>query len=212
MSGAATSEWADFILEEVSFSAFPPGSRVLDVGCGSGDQLRMLREAGLDAIGVEPRRELVDSLVAEGYDVRQGVAEQLPFDDASCDGLICKVVVPYTDERKAVAEWARVLRPGSVARVSYHGAGYYVRYVVDGPGALLRIYGLRALVNTWWYATTEQRLPGFIGDTLYQSTKRLSRYYREFGFALERAAPAPLYRGKPVFIYHELRRLPTPSR
>jgi len=212
VSGAATSEWADFILDEFSFSAFPPGSRVLDVGCGSGDQLRMLRQAGLDAIGVEPRRELVDSLVAEGYDVRQGVAEQLPFDDASCDGLICKVVVPYTDERKAVAEWARVLRPGSVARVSYHGAGYYVRYVVDGPGALLRIYGLRALVNTWWYAATEQRLPGFIGDTLYQSTKRLSRYYREFGLELERAAPAPLYRRKPVFIYHELRRLPTPAR
>ena len=156
MSGAATSEWADFILDEFSFSAFPPGSRVLDVGCGSGDQLRMLRQAGLDAIGVEPRRELVDSLVAEGYDVRQGVAEQLPFNDASCDGLICKVVVPYTDERKAVAEWARVLRPGSVARVSYHGAGYYVRYVVDGPGALLRIYGLRALVNTWWYAATRR--------------------------------------------------------
>jgi SAM-dependent methyltransferase len=207
-----TSDWSDFILPGFDFSAFPPGSQVLDVGCGSGDQLRMLEQAGLGAIGVEPRQDMVDALVAEGFDVRRGVAEQLPLADGSCDGLICKVVVPYTDERKAISEWARVLRPGAPALVAYHGAGYYVRYVVDGPGLMPRIYGLRSLVNTWWYAATERRLPGFVGDTLYQSTKRLAEYYREFGLVLERAWPSPLYRGKPVFIYHELRRLATTAR
>lgn len=212
MSGTDTTDWSDFTLPDFSFSAFPPGSRVLDVGCGSGDQLRVLRQVGLDAIGVEPRRELVDALVAEGYDVRVGVAELLPFSDGSCDGLICKVVVPYTDERRAIREWARVLRPGGRARVIYHGAGYYIRYVENGPGLKPRIYGLRALVNTWWYAATDNRLPGFVGDTLYQSTKRLAEYYGQFGLALERASPAPLYRGKPVFIYHELRRLDARAR
>ena len=212
MSGADTTDWSDFTLPEFSFSAFPPGSRVLDVGCGSGDQLRMLRQAGLDAIGVEPRRELVDALVADGYDVRAGVAEQLPFSAGSCDGVICKVVVPYTDERKAIGEWARVLRPGGRARATYHGAGYYMRYLEHGPGLMLRVYGLRSLVNTWWYAATNQRLPGFVGDTLYQSTKRLMEYYAQFGLSLERVSPAPRYRGKPVFIYHELRRLDTPTR
>jgi hypothetical protein len=105
-----------------------------------------------------------------------------------------------------------VLRPGAVVRVAYHGAGYYLRYVIGGPRLLLRAYGVRSLVNTWWYALTDRRLPGFVGDTLYQSTKRLSRYYRDFGFALERQLPAPLYHGKPVFIYHELRRLDTDAR
>jgi SAM-dependent methyltransferase len=205
-------EWSDFTLPEFSFSDFPPGSRVLDVGCGAGDQLGMLRQAGVDAIGVEPRRELVDALVAKGYDVRCGKAEQLPISDGSCDGLICKVVVPYTDERRAIGEWARVLRPGAAARVTYHGAGYYIRYLVDGPGVMLRIYALRSLVNTWWYAATDQRLPGFIGDTLYQSSKRLAEYYRDFGLTLERVSPSPSYRGKPVFIYHELRRLDKPAR
>jgi SAM-dependent methyltransferase len=205
-------EWADFTLPDFSLSAFPPGSRVLDVGCGGGEQLKMLRQAGIDVVGVEPRRELVDALVAEGYDVRCGVAEQLPLSDASCDGLICKVVVPYTDERRAIGEWARVLRPGARARVIYHGAGYYARYLIAGPGLMFRIYALRSLVNTWWYAATKQRLPGFVGDTLYQSMKRLGKYYREFGLALESVSPSPLYRGKPVFIYHELQRLPEQSR
>ena len=98
--------------------------------------------------------------------------------------MICKVVVPYTDERRAIGEWARVLRPGARARVTYHGAGYYARYLIDGPGLMLRIYGLRSLVNTWWYAATDRRLPGFVGDTLYQSAKRLATYYREFDLVL----------------------------
>src|SRR5215207_9628115 len=99
-SGLDPTDWSYFTLPTFDFAAFPPGSRVLDVGCGSGEQLRMLRKKGIEAIGIEPRQEVVKTLVAEGYDVRRGVAEQLPLSDASCDGLICKVVVPYTDERK----------------------------------------------------------------------------------------------------------------
>jgi hypothetical protein len=60
--------------------------------------------------------------------------------------------------------------------------------------------------STWWYALTDRRLPGFVGDTIYQSAKRLADYYDEFGFMLEREAPAQTYGGKPVFIYHQLRR------
>ena len=39
-------------------------------------------------------------------------------------------------------------RPGGRARVTYHGAGYYLRYLENGPGLMPRIYGLRSLVNT----------------------------------------------------------------
>lgn len=194
----------DFILEEFSYSAFPRGARVLDVGCGSGQQLEALREAGFDAAGVEPCRDAVAELVAKGLDVRPGVAERLPFPDESFDGLICKVVLPYTDERQAVKEWARVLRPGGRVLACFHGAGYYARYLLSGPGAGYRFYGLRSLVNTWWLGITGHRLPGFIGDTIYQSNRRLVRYYREFGFRIERAPASPTYLGKPVFMYQQL--------
>ena len=212
MSGDAESEWADFIVRDFSYVAFAPGSRVLDVGCGNGEQLDNLRLMGLDAVGVEADQQLVDALVARGLHAIRGVAEQLPVESQSFDGLVCKVVLPYTDERKAVAEWGRVLRPGGRVRASYHGAGYYLRYLTSGPGLALRAYGARSLINTWWYAATDRRLPGFVGDTVYQSAKRLHEYYRKFGFALERVTPSPTYRGKPVFIYHELRRLEEPAR
>jgi SAM-dependent methyltransferase len=199
-------EWAGFIVEGFSFVDFAPGSRVLDVGCGSGEQLEDLRRAGLDPVGVEPSQDRVDEVAARGLVVHRGAAERLPIESQSVDGVVCKVVVPYTNERRAIAEWARVLRPGGRVLAVYHGAGYYLRYLTTGPGLAFRVYGARSLVNTWWYALTDRRLPGFVGDTLYQSAKRLADYYDEFGFELEREVPAPTYGGKPVFIYHRLRR------
>jgi SAM-dependent methyltransferase len=205
-------EWADFVVRDFSFVEFAPGSRVVDVGCGAGEQLEDLRRAGLDPVGVERSQSLVDEIKARGLPAVRGVAEQLPLDSQSVDGVICKVVLPYTDERKAIAEWARVLRPGGRVLAAYHGAGYYLRYLTKGPGLALRVYGARSLVNTWWYASTDRRMPGFLGDTIYQSAKRLAEYYDEFGFALERNVPAPRFGGKPVFIYHELRRVNRPSQ
>ena len=205
-------EWAKYVVRDFSFVDFAPGSRVVDVGCGDGEQLADLRRAGLDPVGVECSQSLVDEVNARGLAAVRGVAERLPLESQSVDGVICKVVLPYTDERKAIAEWARVLRPGGRVLASYHGAGYYLRYLANGPGLPKRVYGARSLANTWWYALTDRRLPGFIGDTIYQSVRRLAKYYDEFGFALERAVPAPRYAGKPVFIYHELRRLNRPRR
>lgn len=201
------SEWAGYILDEYRFAEFPAGARVLDVGCGAGEQLRLLRAAGCEPVGVDPAGPAVARLAAEGFDVREGAAEHLPFEDQSFDGLLCKVVVPYTDERRAIAEWGRVLRPGAPVCAVYHGAGYYLRYLFGGPAFVHRVYAVRALLNSWWYATSGRRIPGWIGDTLYQSTTRLERYYRDSGLALERETPSPTYRGKPVFIYHALRRL-----
>jgi SAM-dependent methyltransferase len=196
--------WADYIVEQFSYTAFPRGSRVLDVGCGGGDQLVALRDAGCDPVGVEPTASLVHELTARGFDVRHGYAEQLPVEDGSVDGVVCKVALPYTDERRAIGEWARVLRPGGRVRACYHGAGYYLRYLREGPGAATRIYAMRSLANSWWYSATGRRLPSFIGDTLYQSGARLASYYAANGFSLDRSWPARTYAGKPVFIYHEL--------
>ena len=53
-----------------------PGARVLDVGCGDGELLRLLAEArGVDGRGIELSREGVNECVAKGLAVIQGDAD-----------------------------------------------------------------------------------------------------------------------------------------
>src|SRR5260370_36482585 len=108
-------------------------------------------------------------------------AESLPFRDESCHGVLCKVVLPYTDERRAIAEIARVLAEGGVAVVYLHGLGYSLRYLLKPEGWKLSVYAARTIVNTIIYRLTGRRLPGSLGDTTFQSDRRRRRHYRSGG-------------------------------
>jgi SAM-dependent methyltransferase len=185
---------------------FPPGARVLDVGCGEGNQLLKLREAGHQVVGVEPWREVFPTLRAHRLAVAAGVAEALPIRSASCGAVLCKVVTPLTEERKAIAELGRVLRPGGLAYVIHHGAGFYLRYLLQAPKWQYRVYAVRGLVNSWFYALTGVRLPGWLGDTIYQSARRLRRAYGSAGLTLVEREPSRRFLGFPVFIADRLRR------
>jgi SAM-dependent methyltransferase len=202
----APCEWVGYIADDFTFTNYPPGARVLDVGFGWGQQLRELIDRGCQGVGIETDPTLVGRGGTAGLPVCQAVAEQLPFRTGIFDGVICKVVVPYTREAVAVEEIARVLRPGGIAHVSYHGAGYYLRYILNERNWKRRVYGARVLVNTWVYAVSGHRLPGFWGDTLYQSERRLRAHYRRAGLEVVRRHPSGRFLGLPVFIYHTLRR------
>jgi len=89
--GARAADWAE--LQEVQHTplyeavldrvAPAPGSRVLDVGCGSGVYCRLAVERGLAVSGLDATPELV-ALAARrvpGLDVREGEIETLPFPD-----------------------------------------------------------------------------------------------------------------------------------
>ena len=207
MTSIAETEWPGYIAEDFAFVDYPPGARVLDVGFGGGHQVRRLLSAGCRAFGIEVDPELTASGRAAGYAVSRAKAEEIPFRDAALDGLICKVVIPYTDEQRAIGEIARVLRPGGVARLSFHGLGYSLRYLIRDKNWKRRVYAVRVLVNTAIYALTGRRLPGFLGDTLYQSRRRLLQYYRRHGLELVDDRPATRFLGAPVFIYHTVRRI-----
>jgi SAM-dependent methyltransferase len=199
-------EWLGYINDEFAFDDFPVGSRVLDIGFGGGDQMRRVKMRGCLSVGLELDPQLARSGRQGGLSVCRAKAEQLPVRTAMMDGVVCKVVIPYTDESVAIAEIARVLRPGATARVSYHGPGYFLRYLLADPDWRVRFYGLRTIVNTLFYRVTGCRLRGFLGDTLYQSEQRLRRYYAQRGLDLVDSCPSATFAGAPVFIYHVLRR------
>jgi SAM-dependent methyltransferase len=183
-----------------------PGERVLDVGCGQGELMQVYADAGCEVTGVEIDPQLVAAHRAGGRSVELGTAESLPFADGSFDRVVCSVVLPYTDERRAVAEWARVLRPRGLALATCHGPGYGCYYLLHGDSLKRRIYGGRMLVNTGFYRLTSRRLPGFWGDTLCQGSRQLRRYYRECGMTLETEVVVDRCCGWPRFFGHAVRR------
>jgi SAM-dependent methyltransferase len=92
-----------------------PGATVLDLAAGTGKLTRALLAAGLDAVAVEPQASLREVLSAGiGPDrVLDGLAEAIPLADASVDAVTVGDAFHWFDQRAALAEIRRVLRPGA---------------------------------------------------------------------------------------------------
>lgn len=92
------------------------GSRVLDVGCGTGNYARALQEAtGCAISGIEPsdQMRLRAGSAATWSELVAGAAEVLPFPDGSFDLVYSTDVIHHVGDRAAYfAEAHRVLAPG----------------------------------------------------------------------------------------------------
>lgn len=96
----------------VRMLGLPAGSVVVDVACGTGDLCRMLRRAGLHAVGVDLSFGMLRHGRA-GPAVAQADAQRLPLADASVDGVTSGFALRNVADLPAVlAEMARVVRPG----------------------------------------------------------------------------------------------------
>ena len=95
------------------------GMSVLDVGCGPGGLTReLVRRVGPDAVAaIDPSPPFV-AAVRERFpevDVREGGAEELPFEDDLFDAaMACLVVAFMRDANAGIGEMARVTKPGGV--------------------------------------------------------------------------------------------------
>lgn len=91
-----------------------PGRRVLDLAAGTGKLTALLAPAGADLVAAEPvagmRRRLRQ--VLPGVPAVAAVAEALPFADASLDAVTVAQAFHWFDGPAAMAELARVVRPG----------------------------------------------------------------------------------------------------
>jgi ubiquinone/menaquinone biosynthesis C-methylase UbiE len=85
------------------------GARVLDIGCGPGTMVRTLRDRyGCDAVGIDRSAQMVEQARGAGGEFHVGVAEALPFDDASFDAVVMRMVSHLLDRPRAFAEARRV--------------------------------------------------------------------------------------------------------
>jgi methionine biosynthesis protein MetW len=101
------------------------GSRVLDVGCGDGELLKLLEARGVDGRGIELSREGVNECVAKGLAVVQGNADTdlADYPDDAFDYVILSQTLQATQHPRVVFE--HLLRIARHAIVSFPNFGHW---------------------------------------------------------------------------------------
>ena len=118
--------------------------RVVDVGCGTGGlTAELAARVGADNVaGIDPAGQFVAACREKvpGADVREGVAESLPWGDDEFDAALSSLVIAFMkDPDQGVREMARVVRPGGTVAVCMWDIAT----------------GGMAMLNTFWAAARE---------------------------------------------------------
>lgn len=138
-------------IQELSGRALA-GSRVADVGAGTGISTRQLRDRGAAVTAVELSGPMVRRLVADspGVTAVMGSANALPLRDASVDFVTLAQAWHWVETDRAVPEVLRVLKPGGALACFWNHA------VPSGP----------------WAGGYDERVKAFLGRDYHYGSGR----------------------------------------
>jgi ubiquinone/menaquinone biosynthesis C-methylase UbiE len=90
-----------------------PGRRLADVGGGTGNYARALRDEGWDPVVLDREPAMLARAAAKGLETIAADAQRLPLADASVDAaMLVSMLHHVEDPAAALAEARRILRPG----------------------------------------------------------------------------------------------------
>ena len=150
--------------------------RVLDVGCGAGQEmLPFVERTRAFCVGVDVAEKLGE--IGKGFfekaDAKNRVffvrsrGEGLPFATESFDVVLCRVALPYMNNQSAIAEIARVLKPNGIFLLKTHAPSFYfgmLRARVKLLSLKQLAYPLVCLAGGAWHSLTGKQLKGGIWD------------------------------------------------
>ena len=128
-----TQKTADFVsqydsvfggISDYFSEAFTDSARVLDIGCGSGRDLRILHEMGYSADGIDPCQEFVEYACSQNSQYGSSIsADFLPklstVKDNAYDAILCSAVIMHVPEEELF------------------DAAYSIRRILSEKGSLL---------------------------------------------------------------------------
>lgn len=95
--------------------ASQPRGRFLDVGCGSGQMVRLAGQLGWDAMGLEMDPLAVKTARLSGLNIQQGTSDQLVNHEGQLDAILCSHVLEHVHDPLAMlSQLKRALRPGGL--------------------------------------------------------------------------------------------------
>jgi len=155
--------------KQALFATLDAGAKdVLELGIGTGPNLKYYRP-GTRVVGVEPN-EYMDEYAREkaealglSLELRRGVGEALPLEDASVDVVVGTLVMcTVADPARVLAEVARVLRPG--------GQYLFIDHVAADPGTTL-LFQQRLLDGLQQFVAGGCHLTRKTGELIESATK-----------------------------------------
>ncbi len=115
--------FGEHVLDEALLGLVPPTWVIADLGCGTGEIAARLAGQVRRVIAVDREPSMIEAArnrLSEhsAAEVRQGDLHELPIDDGELDAAVLSLVLHHLVEpAAAVAEAARVLRPGGLLLV-----------------------------------------------------------------------------------------------
>ena len=86
------------------------GTRLLEIGCGSGDYLAAAARAGFtDVFGIEPSVREAEHARARGFEVADSIFEDVDFGDRKFDAIVARHVIEHVNDPVQVLVRARDL-------------------------------------------------------------------------------------------------------
>lgn len=90
-----------------------PGRRLADIGGGTGNYSRALRDEGWDPVVVDREPAMLARAAGKGLETIEADAQKLPLPDASVDAaMLVSMLHHVEDQAAALSEARRILRPG----------------------------------------------------------------------------------------------------
>jgi len=131
VAGAYDSCRPSYPTAAVEFLVGPEQKTVLEVGAGTGKLTEQLVALGHDVHATDPSSVLLGVLADRLPGVRTSVAraEELPLLDGSVDVVACAQAFHWFDQEAALAEFARVLRPGGHLALAWNTCDVKVPWV-----------------------------------------------------------------------------------
>jgi ubiquinone/menaquinone biosynthesis C-methylase UbiE len=144
-------------LTYAAFAHIPKNGKVLDVGCGMGDNLRYIQRSHATFIGLEYAESTVRAarrLLQGQATILRGSADAIPFGSEQFDLVLCIEVLEHIEkDHEGCREIARVLKPGGALILSlpyrhwfpsyFKAMGHLRHYTRSDVYEVLREAGLR---------------------------------------------------------------------
>lgn len=173
--------------------------KVLDVGCGAGQELLpFLEKTSAFCVGIDAADELgkvtKDVFQKKDFEKRfafvRSFGEKMPFADTSFDVVLCRVALPYMDNRRAIAEISRILKLNGTFLLKTHAPAFYFGMIRQRIGTFSPkqlAYPLICLAGGIVHSVSGKQLQnGFWkGKEIYQTHRFIKRECARNGLKIE---------------------------